>query len=235
MIDDEVLAGIEAVLMITDSAVTADELATSLGLDEDTVLEAIAALKADYDGDETHRQRGFEIRHVAGGFRIFSRGDYHEVVKDFLTSGQSAKLSQAALETLAVIAYRQPISRPRIAAIRGVSVDGVIRTLLLRGLIVEAGKEASTSALLYATTPQFLDTMGMNSIDDLPDIAPYLPEDADVAELGAEDTEVLAEIDGDLDEDDDLPAIPHAQATGAAEDTGDDIADERTEMSRVDV
>ena len=142
MIDDEILAGIEAVLMITDSAVTAEDLAGSLGLDEDTVLEAIRTLKADYDGDENRRQRGFEIRHVAGGFRIFSRGDYHEVVKDFLTAGQSAKLSQAALETLAVIAYRQPISRPRIAAIRGVSVDGVIRTLLLRGLIVEAGKEA---------------------------------------------------------------------------------------------
>ena len=117
-----------------------------------------------------------------GGFRIFSRGDYHEIVKDFLTSGQSAKLSQAALETLAVIAYRQPISRPRIAAIRGVSVDGVIRTLLLRGLIVEAGKEATTSALLYTTTHQFLDALGMNSIDGLPEIAPYLPEDADVAD-----------------------------------------------------
>lgn len=215
MIDDEILAGIEAVLMITDSAVTAEDLAGSLGLDEKTVLEAIQALKADYDGDEHHRQRGFEIRHVAGGFRIFSRGDYHEVVKDFLTAGQSAKLSQAALETLAVIAYRQPISRPRIAAIRGVSVDGVIRTLLLRGLIVEAGKEASTSALLYATTPQFLDTMGMNAIDDLPDIAPYLPEDADVAELGSQDTEVLAEIDGALD--DDL----------------DDDSDSAAEMSRV--
>lgn len=229
MIDDEVLAGIEAVLMITDSAVTADELATSLGLDEETVLEAITQLKADYDGDETHRQRGFEIRHVAGGFRIFSRGDYHEVVKDFLTSGQSAKLSQAALETLAVIAYRQPISRPRIAAIRGVSVDGVIRTLLLRGLIVEAGKEATTSALLYATTPQFLDTMGMNSIDELPDIAPYLPEDADVAELGADDTEVLAEIDDDLDEDDDLPTGHHTLEAGGNGSAGADA-----EMSRVD-
>ncbi|MGO2859818.1 MAG: SMC-Scp complex subunit ScpB [Brevibacterium sp.] len=211
MIDDEVLAGIEAVLMITDTAVSTAELATALGLDEDTVDEAIATLKADYDGDETHRQRGFEIRHVAGGFRIFSRGDYHEVVKDFLTSGQSAKLSQAALETLAVIAYRQPISRPRIAAIRGVSVDGVIRTLLLRGLIVEAGKEATTSALLYATTPTFLDTLGMNSLDDLPELAPYLPEDADVAELGAEDTEVLAavdELDEDLEDDPGSPGQP---------------------------
>lgn len=211
MIDDEVLAGIEAVLMITDTAVSTAELATALGLDEDTVDEAIATLKADYDGDETNRQRGFEIRHVAGGFRIFSRGDYHEVVKDFLTSGQSAKLSQAALETLAVIAYRQPISRPRIAAIRGVSVDGVIRTLLLRGLIVEAGKEATTSALLYATTPTFLDTLGMNSLDDLPELAPYLPEDADVAELGAEDTEVLAavdELDEDLEDDPGSPGQP---------------------------
>ena len=245
MIDDEILAGIEAVLMITDSAVSAEELAGSLGLDEDTVLEAITTLKADYDGDEDHRQRGFEIRHVAGGFRIFSRGDYHEVVKDFLTAGQSAKLSQAALETLAVIAYRQPISRPRIAAIRGVSVDGVIRTLLLRGLIVEAGKEASTSALLYATTPQFLDTMGMNTIDDLPDIAPYLPEDADVAEIGAEDTEVLAEIDDDLDSDGDPAVGPgglEASAgddssgleAGAGDDTDGEAGDQSAEMSRVD-
>ncbi|HCG57464.1 MULTISPECIES: SMC-Scp complex subunit ScpB [Brevibacterium] len=203
MIDDEILAGIEAVLMISDSAVSANELATALGLDEDTITDAIAELKADYDGEHGGRQRGFEIRLVAGGFRIFSRGDYHEIVKDFLTSGQSAKLSQAALETLAVIAYRQPISRPRIAAVRGVSVDGVIRTLLLRGLIVEAGKEATTSALLYTTTHQFLDALGMNSIDDLPEIAPYLPEDADLAELGADNSEVLASAEselGDLDE-----------------------------------
>ena len=208
MIDDEILAGIEAVLMISDSAVSANELATALGLDEDTITDAIAALKADYDGGDGGRQRGFEIRLVAGGFRIFSRGDYHEIVKDFLTSGQSAKLSQAALETLAVIAYRQPISRPRIAAIRGVSVDGVIRTLLLRGLIVEAGKEATTSALLYTTTHQFLDALGMNSIDDLPEIAPYLPEDADVAELGADNSEVLASADDEMaDLDDEMSRV----------------------------
>ena len=209
MIDDEILAGIEAVLMISDSAVSANELASALGLDEDTVTDAIAELKADYDGgDGGRRQRGFEIRLVAGGFRIFSRGDYHEIVKDFLTSGQSAKLSQAALETLAVIAYRQPISRPRIAAIRGVSVDGVIRTLLLRGLIVEAGKEATTSALLYTTTHQFLDVLGMNSLDDLPEIAPYLPEDADVAELGADNSEVLASVEGEMaDLDDEMSRV----------------------------
>lgn len=208
MIDDEILAGIEAVLMISDSAVSANELATALGLDEDTITDAIAELKADYDGGNGGRQRGFEIRLVAGGFRIFSRGDYHEIVKDFLTSGQSAKLSQAALETLAVIAYRQPISRPRIAAIRGVSVDGVIRTLLLRGLIVEAGKEATTSALLYTTTHQFLDALGMNSIDDLPEIAPYLPEDADVAELGADNSEVLASADDEMaDLDDEMSRV----------------------------
>lgn len=208
MIDDEILAGIEAVLMISDSAVSANELATALGLDEDTITDAIAELKADYDGRDGGRQRGFEIRLVAGGFRIFSRGDYHEIVKDFLTSGQSAKLSQAALETLAVIAYRQPISRPRIAAIRGVSVDGVIRTLLLRGLIVEAGKEATTSALLYTTTHQFLDALGMNSIDDLPEIAPYLPEDADVAELGADNSEVLASVEDEMaDLDDEMSRV----------------------------
>ncbi len=203
MIDDEILAGIEAVLMVSDSAVSAADLAAALGIDEDTVTSAIAALKADYDGDEQRRQRGFEIRRVSGGFRIFSRGDYHEIVSDFLTAGQSAKLSQAALETLAVIAYRQPISRPRIAAIRGVSVDGVIRTLLLRGLIVEAGKEATTSALLYATTAQFLDVLGLERLDDLPDIAPYLPEDADVDEFGAETAEVLGQDEAEMSRVDD--------------------------------
>lgn len=203
MIDDEILAGIEAVLMVSDAAVSAADLASALGLDEDTVLEAIAELKADYDGDENRRQRGFEIRKVAGGFRIFSRGDYHDIVTDFITAGQSAKLSQAALETLAVIAYRQPISRPRIAAIRGVSVDGVIRTLLLRGLIVEAGKEATTSALLYATTHQFLDILGLESLDDLPEIAPYLPEDAELDEFGAEAVEVLEPDDAGMSRDDD--------------------------------
>ena len=210
MIDDEILAGIEAVLMVSDAAVSTEELAAALGIDEDTVAEAIAELSRDYDGDpgdETgagaRRQRGFEIRAVAGGFRLHSRGDYHDLVKDFLTAGQSAKLSQAALETLAVIAYRQPISRPRIAAIRGVSVDGVIRTLLLRGLIVEAGKEATTSALLYATTHQFLDALGMVSLDDLPDIAPYLPEDADLEELGTDETEVLATVDEGMSPEDD--------------------------------
>lgn len=209
MIDDEILSGIEAVLMVSDAAVSTAELAAALGIDEDTVTEAIAELSRDYDGapagdgQPARRQRGFEIRAVAGGFRIHSRGDYHDVVKDFLTAGQSAKLSQAALETLAVIAYRQPISRPRIAAIRGVSVDGVIRTLLLRGLIVEAGKEATTSALLYATTHQFLDALGMVSLDELPDIAPYLPEDADVEELGADETEVLATVEDGMSPDDD--------------------------------
>lgn len=202
MIDDEILGGIEAVLMVSDSAVSPAELAAALGIDEDTVMTAIEELSSDYDGDEQRRQRGFEIRAVAGGFRIFSRGDYHDVVKDFLTAGQSAKLSQAALETLAVIAYRQPISRPRIAAIRGVSVDGVIRTLLLRGLIVEAGKEATTSALLYTTTHQFLDALGMQSLDDLPDIAPFLPEDSDLEELGADETEVLATVGDEMSPDD---------------------------------
>ncbi|WP_434965327.1 SMC-Scp complex subunit ScpB [Brevibacterium casei] len=210
MIDDEILSGIEAVLMVSDSAVSTEEFATALGIDEDTVTEAIAELARDYDGapagpdgQGARRQRGFEIRAVAGGFRLHSRGDYHDVVKDFLTAGQSAKLSQAALETLAVIAYRQPISRPRIAAIRGVSVDGVIRTLLLRGLIVEAGKEATTSALLYATTHQFLDALGMVSLDELPDIAPYLPEDADLEEFGADETEVLATVEDGMSPEDD--------------------------------
>lgn len=182
MIDDEILAGIEAVLMISDSAVSATELATALGLDEDTVTDALAALKADYDGDETTRQRGFEIRLVAGGFRIFSRGDYHDIVKDFLTSGQSSKLSQAALETLAVIAYRQPVARSAVSAIRGVNVDGVVRTLVQRGLLDTAGTDPVTGATLYVTTAEFLERLGLDSLEDLPRLSPHLPGVEDLAD-----------------------------------------------------
>ena len=196
--EDTLLAGIEAVLMIADAPVTAEALAVSLGIDTGAAIAACRQLQADYDGTQPGtRQRGFELREASGGWRIYSRSDYHDLVSDFLTAGQTATLSQAALETLAVIAYRQPVTRARISAIRGVNVDGVVRTLLMRGLIVEAGTEELTGARQFTTTGQFLESLGIDSLDELPDIAPFLPADDDVAtgddiDLGADADEPAA-------------------------------------------
>jgi segregation and condensation protein B len=124
-------------------------------------------------------QRGFTLRSVAGGWRVYSRSDFAPVVEKFVLDGQQAKLTQASLETLAVIAYRQPVSRARVSAVRGVNVDGVVRTLTSRGLIEEVEDLGESGAMLYRTTPYFLQRMGLSSLDDLPALAPYLP-DADV-------------------------------------------------------
>lgn len=178
----EELAAVEAVLMVVDQPVTVAELADGLGMDAEAVSAALAALAADYDGEGGARRRGFELRRAAGVWRIYSRAELHDVVAGFLTAGATARLSQAALETLAVVAYRQPVTRARISAIRGVSVDGVVRTLLMRGLIVEAGSDPVSGAVRFATTPAFLDALGLDGIEDLPDIAPLLPEGSDVAD-----------------------------------------------------
>lgn len=184
------LAGLEAILMVTDAPVTVEQLAEGLGAHTAEVAAALTELAADYDGQRGGRVRGFQLARAAGGWRIYSRPDHHDVVAAFLTAGQTARLSQAALETLAVIAYRQPVSRARISAIRGVNVDGVVRTLLLRGLIVESGTEPTTGGVLFVTTPAFLESAGLERIEDLPDIAPFLPEGEEAlrtGEVGAAD------------------------------------------------
>jgi len=163
---------IEAVLMVIDEPVTEMSLASALELPVDDVIELLHALAADYD----EGNRGFTIRAIAGGWRVYSRPDYAPVVEKFLIDGQRSRLTQASLETLAVIAYRQPISRARIGAVRGVNVDGVVRTLHSRGLIEEMGTEADSGATLYRTTSFFLQRLGLGSLDDLPALAPYLPE-----------------------------------------------------------
>ena len=124
-------------------------------------------------------QRGFTLRSVAGGWRMYSRPEFAPVVEKFVLDGQQARLTQASLETLAVIAYRQPVSRARVSAVRGVNVDGVVRTLVSRGLIEEVGDVGDSGAVLYRTTTYFLQRMGLSSLDELPALAPYLP-DADV-------------------------------------------------------
>jgi segregation and condensation protein B len=133
-------------------------------------------IKDDFDGLSGSRQRGFELREVGGGWRVFVRENFEWAVREFVSNENPTKLSQAALETLAVIAYRQPISRGQIASIRGVNVDSVVRTLLSRGLITEMFTDSETGAINYGTTETFLENLGINTIDDLPLISPYLPD-----------------------------------------------------------
>src|SRR5689334_12815845 len=176
-------SAIEAVLMVVDEPVTDVTLASALELPVDDVRGHLEALEEDYSA----HQRGFTLRCVGGGWRVYSRSDYAPVAEKFLLDGQQAKLTQASLETLAVIAYRQPIPRTRVSAVRGVNVDGVVRTLLTRGLIEELGSEGEGGAVLYGTTSYFLQRLGLTSLDDLPALAPYLPEvDAldEIAEQG---------------------------------------------------
>lgn len=173
---------LEAILMVTEKPVTEHALAAVIGYPAEEVREALLALQAEFNGytegdTQAHPEaiRGFELRSVAGGWRIYSRAEYADLVGAFVLEGQTARLSQAALETLAVIAYRQPVSRARISAIRGVNVDSVVRTLVARGLIEELGPDPETTALLYGTTELFLEKLGLGSVEELPQIAPLLP------------------------------------------------------------
>ena len=177
----EVSGALEALLLVAEEPRRADDLAAAVGAPEPVVRQALADLVRFYD--ETHR--GFELREVGGGWRYWTREEHAELVAATVLEGQQSRLSQAALETLAVIAYTQPISRGRVAAVRGVNVDGVIRTLLARGLVEEAGHDVDSGAVVFATTSHFLERMGLRSLDDLPALAPHLP-DASVleAELG---------------------------------------------------
>lgn len=169
-------AAVEAVLMVADEPVAAVRLASVLGLPTGEVEEILHGLAREYRGEDGGRPRGFELRETGPGWRIYSAPAYADVVGRFVLDGQTARLTQAALETLAVIAYRQPVTRGRISAVRGVNVDGVVRTLVTRGLVAEAGTEESSGAVLYVTTGYFLERMGLGSLDEMPPLAPYLPD-----------------------------------------------------------
>jgi segregation and condensation protein B len=182
-------AALEAVLMVLDQPASAAELAAGLDLTVHTVEQLLLDLQREYDGYTvkapdmeiasdagfTSSPRGFELRNVAGGWRIYSRAEFADIVGAFVLEGQTARLTQAALETLAVIAYRQPVSRARVSAIRGVNVDSVVRTLTQRGLIEDAGTDPESGAVLYRTTSYFLERMGIGSVAELPQISPHLP------------------------------------------------------------
>jgi segregation and condensation protein B len=165
-------AVLESILLVTDEPVPAVTLAQVAERPTGEVEELLAALADEYAG----QGRGFELRQVAGGWRLYTRADCAPFVERFVLDGQQARLTQAALETLAVIAYRQPVTRQRVSAVRGVNVDGVVRTLLARGLVTEAGQDDETGATRYRTTGLFLEKLGLQSLEDLPSLAPLLPE-----------------------------------------------------------
>jgi segregation and condensation protein B len=167
---------LEAIFMVVDEPQTLVSLATALGAPIPDVRAAIGRLAADYDGADGSVPRGFELREVGGGWRIYVRAEFDAIVRDFVLTQNPTRLSQAALETLAVIAYKQPISRGAIASIRAVNVDSVVRTLLGRGLITEAYTDTETGAIHYATTDLLLTQLGINSIDELPLISPLLED-----------------------------------------------------------
>ena len=164
--------------MIADEPQALVTLATSLGAPVPAVRQSIERLVADYDGQNGGVRRGFELREVAGGWRIYVRPEYDDAVKDFVLTQNPSRLSQAALETLSVIAYKQPISRGAIASIRAVNVDSVVRTLLGRGLITEAFTDAETGAIHYETTDLLLSQLGINSLEEMPRISPLLDDGA---------------------------------------------------------
>jgi segregation and condensation protein B len=167
---------LEAILMVVDEPATEPHLAAVLERPRSDVAKALRELAAEY----TAQRRGFELRLVAGGWRYYTRSEYAPAVERFVLDGRQARLTQAALETLAVVAYRQPVSRSRVSAVRGVNCDGVMRTLMTRGLVEEAGIEPGTGAVLYRTTNHFLERMGLRGLDELPELTPFLPEAGDV-------------------------------------------------------
>ncbi len=171
-------AAIEAIVMVVEEPVSAVQLASALEVPEPEVLDTLTGLQALYD----EQGRGFTLQQIDGGWRVYARHELAPAVEKFLVDGAQARLTKAALETLAVIAYRQPVSRARVGAVRGVNVDGVVRTLLTRGLITEVGLDAEHGAVLYGTTSFFLQRLGVSSLDELPALAPYLPDIGEMEE-----------------------------------------------------
>ncbi|MET8260306.1 SMC-Scp complex subunit ScpB [Micromonospora sp. NPDC005205] len=173
--DPELRGALEAILLVVDEPVSELVLAQVLEQPAERVGPILDEIAAGY----TAAGHGFELRRAAGGWRLYTRPEYAMYVERFVLDGQSVRLTQAALETLAVVAYKQPVTRSRISAIRGVNCDGVIRTLVTRGLIEECGTETDSGAFLYRTTTLFLEKLGLNTVDELPPLAPFLPDDVE--------------------------------------------------------
>lgn len=169
---DELKRVLEALLLVIDTPVTADALAAAT---EQPVYRVAAKLQLMAD-ELTGRDSGIDLRHTSEGWRMYTRARFAPYVEKLLLDGARTKLTRAALEALAVVAYRQPVTRARVSAVRGVNVDAVMRTLLARGLITEVGTDADTGAVTFATTELFLERLGLTSLSELPDIAPLLPD-----------------------------------------------------------
>ncbi|MEE6262620.1 SMC-Scp complex subunit ScpB [Plantactinospora sonchi] len=173
--EDELRGALEAILLVVDEPVAEIVLAQVLEQPTARVAGMLDRLARDYAA----AGHGFELRRAAGGWRLYTRPEYAAYVERFVLDGQSVRLTQAALETLAVVAYKQPVTRSRISAIRGVNCDGVIRTLVSRGLVEECGTEPDSGAFLYRTTTLFLEKLGLDRVDQLPPLAPFLPDDVE--------------------------------------------------------
>lgn len=186
-----VKSAIEAILAVAEAPVSVKELSAALIVNERAVEHALDQLYREYNGEETEygeegispEPRGFQLRNIAGGWKLYARDDFAPWVARFVTRSKSATLSKPAYETLAVIAYQQPVTRARVASIRGVNADAAIRQLLQRQLIREAGREAGSGATLYETTELLLVKLGLNSLEELPALAPFLPDDTEAAVL----------------------------------------------------
>ncbi len=168
-------SALEAILLVADEPVPENVLAQVLEVAQTDIAAALRGLAASY----TEQGRGFELREVAGGWRYYTRAEFAPLVEKFVRDGQEVRLTQAALETLAVVAYRQPVGRAQVSAVRGVNCDGVMRTLSLRGLVEEAGTDHETGAILFRTTAYFLERLGLAGLDQLPELAPFLPDQVD--------------------------------------------------------
>ena len=178
--DLQLRAALEAILTVAETPLNLVTLAGALEVPLNDVKRELDALREDYDLANEGIGRGFELREVGGGYRLYVRPNHDWAVKQLVANENPAKLSQAALETLAVIAYRQPISRGQVSSLRGVNVDSVVRTLLSRGLITELFVDAETGAAMFGTTELLLEVLGINSLDELPQISPYLPGQDDI-------------------------------------------------------
>lgn len=183
--DDQLGSALEALLLVVDTPVPVESLATALQQSVQRIEDMLRRMAADL----TARDSGIDLREAGGGWRMYTRAKFAPYVEQLLLDGTRSKLTRAALETLAVVAYRQPVTRARVSAVRGVNVDAVIRTLAARGLIIEAGNDSDSGATTFATTELFLERLGLSSLSDLPDIAPLLP-DVDVID---DITETLSE------------------------------------------
>jgi len=193
---------LEAVLFVSDEPLTPAVLSQALEVDRRTVDDLCDRLQAEL----SERSSGLVLRNVAGGWRLFTDPETQPVVERFVLSSRQARMTKAALETLAIVAYKQPVTRHQVSAIRGVNADGVLRALVDRGLIEEAGRdEGPGRPLLYATTPMFLERLGLPSLAALPSLAPLLDASAertDAADLAAdpEDGDTTDGEPGDTDE-----------------------------------